>query len=73
MTERFRNRLELAGKVEWEGGLIEALGYGITADMMPEDDDELTEAWTALKAAYSQVEALARPVEKMLEEAVRAE
>jgi hypothetical protein len=51
--ERFPDRQALAAKIGWEGGLEESLDYGITAAWMPEGDDELIAAWTALEAAHA--------------------
>lgn len=53
MPDRFKNREDLAGKIGWEGGLEMSLDYGITADMMPEGDQEMTDAWTGLDAAWA--------------------
>lgn len=68
MSDRFKSRADLAGKIEWEGGLMDALDYGITTDMMPEDDAELAEAWAKLEAAFKAVQPLAEAVEKLLPE-----
>ena len=68
MSDRFKSRDDLAGKIEWEGGVIESLDYGITTDMMPEGDAELTEAWGKLEAAWKQLSPLADAVEKLLED-----
>ena len=65
-TDRFVSRAALAGKIEWEGGLMEALDYGITTEMMPEGDAELTEAWAKLEAAFKETSKLADAVEKLL-------
>ena len=66
MSERFESREALAGKIEWEGGLMEALDYGITTDMMPEGDAELTEAWAKLEASFRETSKLADAVEELL-------
>ena len=68
MSDRFKSRAELAGKIEWEGGLMEALDYGIKTGMMPEGDTELTEAWAKLEASYRETARLAEVVEAMLPE-----
>jgi len=68
MSDRFENRAALAGKIEWEGGLMEALDYGIKTEDMPEGDTELIEAWSKLEAAYRAVEPLAEAVDKLLPE-----
>ncbi len=66
MSERYESRSELAGKIEWEGGILEALDYGIKTADMPEGDTELTEAWAKLEASFRQTAALAEVVEGLL-------
>jgi hypothetical protein len=66
MSDRFEDRAALAGKIEWEGGLMESLDYGITTEMMPEGDAELTEAWAKLEASYKETAKLAEAVGKLL-------
>lgn len=41
------NREELAAKVDWEGGVLEAItGYGLSVDRLPEDVPlVIREAW----------------------------
>lgn len=34
-------KAELADKIEWEGGIVEAIRYGIAADDVPEDIRDL--------------------------------
>lgn len=71
MSERFENRAALRGKIEWEGGIMEALEYGIKSADMPPGDEELDEAWGKLAAAYQALQPLADAVEKLLEDAAR--
>ena len=68
MSDRFKSRAALAGKIEWEGGLMEALYYGIKTEDMPEGDTELIEAWDRLATAYHELEPLADAVAKLLPE-----
>lgn len=68
MSNRFEFRSDLASKIEWEGGIFEALDYGIKAEDMPEGDTELTAAWTELRAAYDRAAKLAEKVEALLED-----
>lgn len=44
---KYESREELAGKVDWEGGVEEAIiGYGITSAELPEDTpSEVFDAW----------------------------
>jgi len=69
MTDRFESREDLAAKIEWEGGLMEALDYGITTEMMPEGDTELTEAWSKLEASFRETSKLADAMSAMLPDA----
>ena len=63
---RFKDRHDLAAKVSWEGGILEAVDYGIKAADMPEGDAELTEAWGKLEASFGETSKLADAVEKLL-------
>jgi hypothetical protein len=67
MSDRFASREELANKIEWEGGIFEALDYGIRSDDMPEGDTELVEAWRDLAVAYASVSVLADKVQDLLD------
>lgn len=64
---RFGTRRDVADKVDWEGGVDEALAYGVAADEMP--DPELEAAWAAAKAAYEPYAKAAAVVEGLLEDA----
>ncbi len=68
MSGRFPSRAALAAKIEWEGGLMEALDYGVKTADMPEGDEALAEAWAALEAAHKALEPLAAAVEALLPE-----
>lgn len=65
----YATRAEVRGKVEWEGGIMEALDYGIHAIDMPVGDEELIAAWTALENAHEALRPLAEAVERLLEAA----
>ena len=68
MSDRFKSREALAGKIEWEGGLTEALDYGIKVTDMPEGDEELIAAWAALDEAWAALREHAIVVENLLPE-----
>ena len=68
MSDRFKSRAALAGKIEWEGGILEALDYGIKTEYMPEGDTELTEAWAKLEASFRETAKLADAVANLLPE-----
>lgn len=69
MSEKFADRAAVAEKVDWEGGITEALEYGIKAADMPEGDAELTAAWQALEDAFTALQPLAAAVGDLLEAA----
>lgn len=69
MSDRFKSRAAVAAKVEWEGGVMDALEYGIHVADMPEGDEELTAAWQALEDAFGALRPLADKVESLLEAA----
>lgn len=64
----FENRQEVAGKIDWEGGILSSLDYGLTDEDMPEGDTELREAWAELMAAFSYVRSARQRVEMLLPE-----
>lgn len=67
MSDRFESRERLASKIEWEGGVLESIDYGITTDMLPEGDTELAELWAEMVPAYEKAAALADKVHALLE------
>ena len=68
MSDRYDTRLQLANKIHWEGGIEDSLDYGIRAAQMPEGDEELTAAWTALEAHHKAMRPLVKAVEDLLPE-----
>jgi hypothetical protein len=66
-VSRFESRERLASKIDWEGGLLDAIDYGIKATDMPEGDDELAKAWKKLEDAYSEVVPHAAQVSALLD------
>lgn len=67
MADRFESRAALAGKIEWEGGTLpDALEYGLSAKDMPEGDEELITAWTALDDAWAEFKRRGQAVENLL-------
>lgn len=65
---RFASRAEVASKVEWEGGVAEALDYGLKSEDMPEGDHELEGAWNRMEEAYARFDALREKVWDLLSE-----
>jgi hypothetical protein len=68
MAHRFESREALAAKIEWEGGVLESVDYGIRVEDMPEGDTELAELWAELVPAYQKADELASKVHTLLEE-----
>ena len=66
MSDRFESRTALAGKIEWEGGILEAVEYGLKTTDMPEGDTELIEAWDKLAIAYHELTPFLDAVKKLL-------
>ncbi len=62
---------EFAGKVDWEGGIVSALEYGLHARSLADTPDAgpLREAWAELERIYAeQLEPALRKVETLLED-----
>ncbi len=55
---------ELARKVQWEGGVISALEYGIRSDEI--DDPELAALWRNMENLYDQLRPAVQIADKML-------
>jgi hypothetical protein len=63
----FSSRAALAARIDAQGGeVVDALDYGITAGWMPEGDEELKDAWSALDEAWAELVPLAKAVENLL-------
>ena len=54
---RYETREELSGKVDWEGGVTEAItGYGITVTDLPEDvPATIADAWLRIQNTQDDV------------------
>lgn len=61
-----KNRAEVAEKIDWEGGLVAALEYGLTENDMPEGDAELRATWTKLREGWEQLRPVVADIRKML-------
>lgn len=51
---------EFAGKIEWEGGVLEALSYGLKWESC--EPGELRTMWKSLQAAYDGIHPLLQNV-----------
>jgi hypothetical protein len=67
MSDRFESHEDLVSRIEGEGGVLEAVDYGVHADDMPESDTELAELWAEMETAYRKAATLADKVHALLE------
>lgn len=58
--------VELADKIEWEGGVLAALVYGLGPDDLDDSDPDLKAAWVALWKARDDIPGLVEAVESQL-------
>lgn len=58
------DRMRLAQKVEWEGGVLAAMEYGIHAEQI--DDGEVRRVWDALERAYRELTPLVDRINSLL-------
>jgi hypothetical protein len=65
-VSRYVTRADVAAKVEWEGGVTEALDYGLKVADMPAGDKELQQAWAAAEAAFGALNPAVDVVERLL-------
>jgi hypothetical protein len=65
------NAKQLAGKIEWEGGLVDALEYGLGEDSLDAEGTppELKKAWDALVRGWDTFGELLRNVLELLPQA----
>ena len=63
---RFKDRGEVAAKVEWEGGMEGVLDYGLRSDSLPEDDAELIDLWDDMVHYWNEYREKAAWVENLL-------
>ncbi len=65
MPDKPMTESAFAGKVEWEGGIFEALDYGLKpADVV---EGPLREAWTRLYQLWQQISPIADEVNRLLD------
>lgn len=66
--DQYATRQEVADRVDHEGGLYEALVYGLKTKDMPSDDDDLIVAWRQMHNAFQVFEVARDKVDRLLEE-----
>jgi hypothetical protein len=64
MNDRW-TREEVAGKVDWEGGVSETItGYGLSSDILPKDaPSEIVEAWKRVEESSKDIDLIWRWLE----------
>jgi hypothetical protein len=71
MDNRYAMSLgRLAKKVEWEGGVLEAVQYGVTSDQI--EDPELAAAWKEIESMWQALQPALARIDKSLSQARRA-
>lgn len=60
------NEQDFADKIDWEGGPLEALEYGLRSEELTEDG-ALKDAWVALEQAWIDFEPLVDDVVELIE------
>ena len=68
MAEKKYDRELLAYKIQWEGGVMGALNYGLKPDDI--GDPELRAAWGHLQQVHAQLQPLIQDFERCLRTAV---
>lgn len=63
------NGPDFAGKVQWEGGVVDALDYGLKhTDLDIGEDDELRQVWQELEQQWDVMRIMVEQAESLLEE-----
>jgi hypothetical protein len=64
MTDKRYDRDLLASKIQWEGGVLAALDYGLRSDDIR--DPDLRAAWQRLQNLHAELRPLVRDFERRL-------
>lgn len=62
------NEERFASKVEYEGGIFDALDYGLRSTDLDDQDSDLAVAWEALEKAFDNMRPALAEVERILED-----
>ncbi len=49
---------EFMNKIQWEGGIEEAIEYGLSSDDIPESETDARELWESMIDAYDEFSVL---------------
>jgi hypothetical protein len=62
----YETLIDLRDKVEWEGGVVETLAYGIKPDDVPK---EIADVWVDAYNLYQELEKYTQQIEDILDKA----
>lgn len=62
-----KTRDDVLGVINWEGGILEAMDYGIKASDLPKDDVDLRYLWERLSRFHVEVNHLSAQIMELLE------
>ncbi len=61
------DKADFVSKIEWEGGIYDALEYGLKhTDLDEGEDDSLRSAWAEAEALYARLEQAIEAIESTL-------
>jgi phage terminase large subunit-like protein len=63
---------DFAAKIQWEGGVVEALDYGLKATDLKDPDTELGRTWAALDAQWTLMHPLADKADALVDTILEA-
>jgi hypothetical protein len=59
---------QFINKIEWEGGIVSALEYGLKADDLADKNSELYARWAVLEQKWASFQKLIPGIESLLPE-----
>ena len=63
---RYQTLEDLAAKIDWEGGIAEAVAYGIKHTDIPDGHPDLAAAWARLEDVHAEMECLCDEIHPMI-------
>ena len=71
MGSNLKTVQEIANKIQWEGGILDAVEYGIHATDI--EDEDLAELWSELEFEYESVKEIVDNIDLYIESYLEAE
>jgi len=68
MSDRKLTEAEFVAKIDYAGGIIEALGYGLSADDLEDQESDLAQTWRDLERQYADFEVFVHAVEYAIDD-----